>query len=61
MDWIIKNKDWLFSGVAVAIPIALIGWYFSTRGNKQSQKGGDNSTNIQVGGNLNMRGNKDDE
>lgn len=61
MDWIIKNKDWLFSGVAVAIPMALIGWYFSTRGNKQSQKGGDNSTNIQVGGNLNMRGNKDDE
>lgn len=48
MDWIIANKEWLFSGVAVAI----IGWFISGRGNKQSQKGGNNSTNIQVGGNF---------
>ncbi|MCI5121232.1 MAG: hypothetical protein D3908_08600 [Candidatus Electrothrix sp. AUS4] len=29
LDWIIKNKDWLFSGVAVTIPMAPISWFFS--------------------------------
>jgi hypothetical protein len=61
MKWIIQNKEWLFSGVAIAIPLAIISWFFSGRGNKQVQKGGDNSTNIQVGGNLKIGGNKDDK
>jgi hypothetical protein len=61
MEWIAENKDWLFSGVAIAIPIAIIGWLISSRRNKQVQKGGDNSTNIQVGGNLSLGGKKDDE
>ncbi|WP_299267955.1 hypothetical protein [uncultured Psychrosphaera sp.] len=61
MEWIAENKDWLFSGVAIAIPIAIIGWFISSRRNKQVQKGGDNSTNIQVGGNLSLGGKKDDE
>jgi hypothetical protein len=61
MDWIIENKEWLFSGVAIGIPIALIGWFISSQGNKQVQKGGKNSTNIQVGGSLNIGGKKDVE
>jgi hypothetical protein len=61
MEWIIKNIEWLFSGVAIAIPLAIIGWYFSSSGNKQVQKGGDNSTNIQVGGNLNIDSKKHDQ
>ncbi|MFA6310510.1 MAG: hypothetical protein WCV99_21970 [Sterolibacterium sp.] len=61
MEWIVENKDWLFSGVAIAIPLAIIGWSISGRGNKQIQKGGDKSTNIQVGGNLKIGGNKDDK
>lgn len=61
MDWVIENKDWLFSGVAIAIPLAIIGWLIARRGNKQTQKGGKNSTNIQVGGSLNLGGKKDDE
>ncbi|UAA40595.1 hypothetical protein KIH87_09750 [Paraneptunicella aestuarii] len=61
MDWIIENKDWLFSGVAIAIPLTVIGWLIATRGNKQIQKGGKNSTNIQVSGSLNIGRNKDDE
>ncbi|BEV07124.1 hypothetical protein [Methylophilus sp. DW102] len=54
MSWIIQNKDWLFSGVAITIPIAIAGWFFSTKSKsyKQSQKGGNNSINIQVGGNF---------
>ncbi len=61
MEWITENRDWLFSGVAIALPLAIIGWIFSSRKNKQVQKGGDNSTNIQVGGNLNMGESKDNE
>ena len=61
MEWIIENKDWLFSGVAIAIPLAVIGWFISSRRNKQIQKGGKNSKNIQVGGSLHIGGNKKDD
>lgn len=61
MEWILANKEWLFSGVAIAIPLAVIGWFFSSRTNKQIQKSGKNSTNIQVGGNLKIGGNDDDK
>ncbi|MCG8518435.1 MAG: hypothetical protein MI794_10630 [Pseudomonadales bacterium] len=59
MEWVIDNKEWIFSGFAVAVPLAFLGWFFSVKRNKQVQKGGDGSTNIQVGNNLNVR--KDDE
>lgn len=61
MEWILKNKEWLFSGVAIAIPLAIIGWFFSSRENKQVQKSGNNSKNIQVGGNLEIGNNKNDK
>lgn len=61
MEWIIQNKEWLFEGAAVAIPLTIIGWFFSSGGNKQVQKGGDNSTNMQVGGNLNISDKKHDK
>jgi len=61
MEWITENKDWLFSGAAIAIPLAIIGRFISSRRNKQIQKGGKNSTNIQVGGNVNIGGNKNDD
>ncbi len=61
MGWILENKEWLFSGVAIAIPLAIIGWFFSCRINKQTQKGGDNSTNIQIGGNFKIGGDKNDK
>lgn len=58
MDWIIANKEWLFSGLLVAVPIALLGWLFAARYKKrsQTQRSGDNSVNIQVGGNIDLRG-----
>jgi hypothetical protein len=31
MDWIHTNKEWLFSGIAIAVPLALIGWFLSGR------------------------------
>lgn len=61
MNWIIANKEWLFSGVAIALPLAILGWFVSSQKNRQVQKGGDNSTNIQVGGNLNTGQKKDDK
>jgi len=61
MDWIIANKNWLFSGVAIAVPLALLGWFITCRKNKQVQKGGKNSRNIQVGGDLKINPKKEDE
>ena len=50
MEWIIENKEWLFSGIAIALPLSIVGWIMSKRENKQVQKSAKNSTNIQVGG-----------
>jgi hypothetical protein len=61
MEWIIENKDWLFSGIAIALPLAIVGWFISSRRNRQTQKGGDNSTNIQVGANFSIGNKKDNE
>ena len=55
MNWIISNKEWLFGGVAIAIPLAIVSWFFSVKKNKQVQKSGSNSTNIQVGGNVTIK------
>lgn len=55
MDWVIENKEWLFSGIAIAIPLAVAGWLLSSRRQKQVQKGGKGSSNIQVGGNINIK------
>jgi hypothetical protein len=59
MNWIIENKEWLFSGVAIAVPLAVAGWFASDKKNKQVQKGGKNSTNIQAGGHINIGDKKD--
>lgn len=60
MDWINTNKDWLFNGVLVVVPIAIIGW-FIYKGNKQSQIGGENSTNYQAGKNIKINHHQDHE
>lgn len=26
LTWIKRNKEWLFSGIAVSVPLAIIGW-----------------------------------
>lgn len=50
MDWLVKNMEWVFSGVGVAV----LGWLISLRksraGVNQSVK---NSSNVtQIGGNV---------
>jgi len=32
LDWFSQNRDWLFSGAAVAVPLAILGWLVSRRG-----------------------------
>lgn len=60
MDWITENKEMLFSGVLITVPLTIIGWIFFTKSSSsQKQKGGKNSTNIQVGGNFEV--NKKDD
>lgn len=57
MEWIVANKEWFFSGIGIAIPIALLTWYFNKNATaiNQKQKSGKNSVNIQVGKNLNIK------
>ena len=71
MHWITENKEWLFSGIAVAVPLAVIGWFLArTKRNakrasqkriEQTQKSGSGSVNIQVGGNMKVDTRKEDQ
>lgn len=66
MHWIAVNKSWLFDGVAVTVPIALIGWWIgrrvraeSKKTHRQIQKAGNRSVNIQAGNDVTIRDRKD--
>lgn len=52
--WIASHKEWLFSGVAIAVPLAFVSWLISRKDKTQSQVAGDNSTNIQVAGDFRL-------
>lgn len=57
LKWIMENADWLFSGLGVTILTALGGIFVKKKlDNKNSQtiNSGNNSTNIQGGGNVNV-------
>jgi hypothetical protein len=57
MNWIINNTEWIFSGIGVAIISFIIGLFLKNKSTKKltmKQKSGNNSTNIQVGGNCNV-------
>jgi hypothetical protein len=54
IKFILKNSSWLFSGVLIAVPIAIISWFISKRGNTQKQIGGDSSINLQAGSSINI-------
>ncbi|MED1603657.1 hypothetical protein [Alkalihalophilus marmarensis] len=58
MDWILENKEWIFSGAGIAIFTVLGAIFKRKKSNKQTQKLGDNSTAYQAGGNISI-GDKD--
>jgi len=52
MNWIIDNKEWIFSGIGVFIIAFFINFLLikkKVKRNIMNQKSGSNSTNIQVG------------
>jgi len=60
MQWIIENKDWIFSGIGVFIISLVIGLFAKKyTSSKQIQKSGANSTNYQSGRDINI-GARDD-
>lgn len=59
MNWIIENKEWLFSGVGVAIVAALISFFWKKKA-KSKKPDTDNSINQTIGKNIkNKEGNVD--
>ncbi len=36
-DWIITNKEWLFSGIGFAAPVAICGWLWPKKGKNKGQ------------------------
>jgi hypothetical protein len=48
IEWIINNKEWLFSGAGVVIIGAIIG-FFLNRGKAKKETASDNSINQSIG------------
>lgn len=60
MQWVIDNKEWLFSGVGIFVITILISIFTSRkRAIKQTQKSGSNSKNYQSAGDINIGRNDD--
>lgn len=60
-NWLTNNSEWIFSGIGVAVLMAIFGWIYRAKQNNQVQKSGKNSTNIQVGGNFTIKTKDSDE
>jgi hypothetical protein len=62
INWLDANKQWIFSGIGVAIIAFIIRLICNRRQTKkQIQQSGDNSINIQVGDNLNIHTQETDD
>ena len=60
MQWIIDNKDWIFSGAGIFIISIVVGVIVKNKSSsKQIQKSGSNSANYQAGKNINIGKNDD--
>jgi hypothetical protein len=60
MQWVIDNKEWLFSGVGIFVITLLISIFTRKKSDiKQSQKSGSNSKNYQSAGDINIGRNDD--
>lgn len=59
MIWLLKNKDWIFSGIGVSIIGIFASWLFRRNKSSQTQKAGNNSANYQAGGDIKVGGKND--
>jgi hypothetical protein len=63
MNWLLENRTWLFSGIAVAVPLTILGWVLTRRsrvrrsrsGQQQTQSSGSHSSNVQAMGPVSIR------
>lgn len=57
LNWIIENKDWIFSGIGVTV-LGIVGYFikrkFDKRKPSQTITSGDYSNNIQGGKDVNV-------
>ncbi|KJG01698.1 hypothetical protein [Photobacterium angustum] len=60
MDWLIENKEWVFSGIGVSVVVFFLSFFNKGKQLKQSQKSGGNSKNYQAGGDIKI-GHDDDK
>jgi len=56
ISWLSQNRTWVFSGIGVAVPIAIVGWLLSRGRAKRSQgqQSGAGSSNLQAGRDINV-------
>lgn len=55
MQWIIDNKEWVFSGIGVFALSLIAAFIFKGKGTtSQTQKSGKNSKNYQAAGDINI-------
>jgi len=57
LDWIVANKQWVFSGIGVVALTAFVGFFVKrkrTNGRRQQQSTRGISTNFQAGKNINV-------
>ncbi|ADD03132.1 hypothetical protein Thit_1893 [Thermoanaerobacter italicus Ab9] len=61
-NWLITNKEWVFSGIGVAVLTVLFSLFKSKRDKRINQKqiAGDGSINIQIGENVKISKSGDD-
>lgn len=58
MDWLARNVEWLFSGVAIAVPLAILGFVSNKKAPRQKQVLGKKSEGYQAGRDINIGGGK---
>ena len=59
-EWLITNKQWVFSGIGVAIATGIIAFFVRrSSGISQNQTSGTRSTNIQSAGDISINNSKE--
>src|SRR6476661_3644125 len=59
-DWLSRNRDWVFSGVGVAVVAGVIAFVRGQKGgHRQHQQSGAHSRNIQAGGDIRVNDSTD--
>lgn len=61
MDWLIENREWVFSGIGVLVLSTIVGFTFKRNQSQNKIESGDKSINIQGSRNVKVRNGKTDD